>query len=349
MKILIAGYYGFGNAGDELILDVLIKNLKNREKDSKIVVLSDNPEETSINHNISSISRWNPLNLLKSLKDSDIVIVGGGGLFQDMTSNLSLYYYLSIIWLAKIFKKKIFVCAVSINELSGLNKILMGYVLKQADRITVRENESKDFLVKIGCPEGIIEVTADIVFLKEINTGYQAHRNRKIAFILRAEPDAGENGGVFAELADFFIESMRSEVMFIPFHMEEDQCYIKGIMNRMKNKSVLVRWKNPDEIIAIFQEVGLVVSQRLHGLILSALNGIPFLGLSGDSKITRFLKEFEQKKIYRNSHLSSSEIKNELEDTWSKRENISKKIHSLLPAFKSRAQRNFQLLFESIK
>ena len=44
-KIVISGYYGFDNFGDEAILSVLLNRL--RQFDSEIVVLSKNPRKTA--------------------------------------------------------------------------------------------------------------------------------------------------------------------------------------------------------------------------------------------------------------------------------------------------------------
>ncbi|MBD3360226.1 polysaccharide pyruvyl transferase CsaB, partial [Candidatus Peregrinibacteria bacterium] len=54
MKIVIAGNYGAGNLGDEMILEGMIKIIKSSSPDSEITALSASPEETSKKHNINS-------------------------------------------------------------------------------------------------------------------------------------------------------------------------------------------------------------------------------------------------------------------------------------------------------
>ena len=48
-KILISGYYGFANAGDEAMLTAIIESLRQVEKNVELTVLSGNPEDTALN------------------------------------------------------------------------------------------------------------------------------------------------------------------------------------------------------------------------------------------------------------------------------------------------------------
>lgn len=48
-KILLSGYYGYNNAGDEAILKSIIANIKKIDKNADITVLSDNIEFTKEN------------------------------------------------------------------------------------------------------------------------------------------------------------------------------------------------------------------------------------------------------------------------------------------------------------
>jgi hypothetical protein len=45
--ILIAGYYGYGNAGDEATLSAMLADLHGRGEDLEYIVVSGNPPETA--------------------------------------------------------------------------------------------------------------------------------------------------------------------------------------------------------------------------------------------------------------------------------------------------------------
>src|SRR5262245_48882345 len=108
MKVLVAGYYGFGNLGDELILSVLLQELKTVYADVSAVVLSDRPHYTQTLHKVKAVSRWNPFSLFWQMLRADLFVLGGGGLLQDKTSSRSLHYYLLLVVCARLLRKYVF-------------------------------------------------------------------------------------------------------------------------------------------------------------------------------------------------------------------------------------------------
>ena len=75
MKILISGYFGYENFGDEALLYSLIKSLINLgAKNQNITVLSNNPAVTSKQFNVKSINRWNIVDFINALLSHNILI-----------------------------------------------------------------------------------------------------------------------------------------------------------------------------------------------------------------------------------------------------------------------------------
>ena len=56
-KVLISGYYGFGNIGDEAILQTMVETLKKLDKALEITVLSHQPEDTMDKFDVKSVNR----------------------------------------------------------------------------------------------------------------------------------------------------------------------------------------------------------------------------------------------------------------------------------------------------
>ena len=59
-RVLVSGYYGFGNAGDEAILMAIVESIKKLNKDIEITALSAAPEKTLDMHGIRAVTRTNP-------------------------------------------------------------------------------------------------------------------------------------------------------------------------------------------------------------------------------------------------------------------------------------------------
>ena len=82
-SVLLTGYYGFGNTGDEAILAALVAGLRLRLPTARIVVLSGDPGQTRDRHGVDAIAWRDPLAIAQEVRKCGLVVIGGGGLFQD--------------------------------------------------------------------------------------------------------------------------------------------------------------------------------------------------------------------------------------------------------------------------
>lgn len=144
-NVVISGYYGYGNFGDEAILYTLIQKLNSYDAD--ITVLSGNPDFTTLNYYVKSVKNFSLHKVIKAIKQSDILISGGGSLLQDATSLKSLLYYLSIIALGLCFRKKVIIFAQGIGPVNNrVAAMLTGFLLKRCEYVSVRDENSLKLL-----------------------------------------------------------------------------------------------------------------------------------------------------------------------------------------------------------
>jgi len=258
-----------------------------------------------------------------------------------------LYYYLGIMLLGKLFGKKVFIYAAGVNALKRINKFLVISSFKLAHGITVREADSRDLLFKWGFKKDKIIVTADPVMLKEVKNGRAPNGKPNIVFILRPPHKGKMPVELFAKLADAIHKRLNSNTIFIPFHPEKDMEFTLSVMQSMNVKPTLVQWKEFSDIYDTVGSADLVISQRLHGLILAVLYGIPVIGISNDTKIDRFLKELGQKNISLLTEDNFYSVLAVILDMWEWREEFKKNAKKILPDFKLRAKKNSELPFLS--
>ena len=279
------------------------------------------------------------MKLVWALRNTDILISGGGGLFQDNTGNLSLYYYLMIIAIAKLFRKKVFLYAVGINELKPLNRFLTVFILKHADRITVRENFSYDMLTQWGCSQKNMDVTADPVLYKEVPINNFRTTQPKVAFVLRPpKKNSAQVADIFAKLCDSLSQRIDANIVFIPFHSAMDLQFTLLVMNSMRSKARLTQWSKAHELYDIFSEMDMVISQRLHALILASIYKIPLVGISEDQKLERFLRELGQKNITGLSEANPYSLLAVIADVWEWRDEFRKNSGNILPSLRLRSR-----------
>ncbi len=85
MKIVVSGYYGFGNAGDEAILEAMLRDVRALAPAVRVVVLSGDPADTSARFGVEAVPRMNPGAVMRALRGADLFLSGGGSLLQDAT------------------------------------------------------------------------------------------------------------------------------------------------------------------------------------------------------------------------------------------------------------------------
>ena len=300
-KILISGYYGFGNAGDEALLSSILQALLELEPHADITVISGNPTETLSTHKVKAIGRFDMWKIYQAVHSCDMLISGGGSLLQDVTSTRSLYYYLSIIALANTLGKRVMIYAQGIGPLrKSLARATVGRVLNKVSMITVRDHASKEELLSLGIHDVPMAVTADAVLGmhpvdtkagRDILASYGVSISRPIVGVsVRSWKDCTEYQSTLAEALDQIQSIKDAQIVFIPMQHREDTMEAEAIAKQMRTKStVLSDAYSTTELLSLSSCVDVMIGIRLHALVFSALMETPCLGISYDPKILNFL------------------------------------------------------------
>lgn len=302
-KIFLFGYYGFQNTGDEAILEAIIKLIKKTTPSVGLTVLSYKAKETMEKYHVDAVSRNSFKDVVKAIRDSDVVISGGGSILQDVTSSRSLLYYSAIILLAKKMGKKVMFYGNGFGPITRyLNKKLVKHIINQVDVITVRDYQSKEYMQSLGIKREIT-VTADIAFALEI--GDEENQNiflqekmdvtkKWVGISVRDWKGEKHFKEVIAKTADYLM-SRNYGVVFIPMQFPSDVNTSKEIANMMqKVPKILEKQYNPREMIGMISNLDFLLGMRLHSLIFAAIAEVPMIGLVYDAKIKNFLKLVNQ-------------------------------------------------------
>ncbi len=138
MNILICGYIGGGNCGDEAICDRLLSEI--RRFGHSPVILSLSPKESALLHTSPALPRYSPA-VIGGLRKFDLFILGGGTLLQEQTSRRSAVYYLSLAALAAFFGKP-WVLIGGIDPLTGAVRGYAERILPTATAFFLRDRDS---------------------------------------------------------------------------------------------------------------------------------------------------------------------------------------------------------------
>lgn len=306
-EILISGYYGFKNSGDDALLLAIIQDIKREYPKAGITVLSCNPEETSRIYGVRSINRLNIFRIIPAMMKAKLLISGGGTLIQDGTSSKSLWYYLSVISAAKKLGVKVMLYANGIGPISREHNIKRTRkILNKVDLITLRDRLSETELKQIGVTKPKTIVTADPAFTLEASSKDKGRAILKQAGVdlqkkcfcisvrrWKTIPPGFEEA--VAGAADYAAEKYGFFPVFLPMQLKKDYDISKRIAGKMKNRAVVLDQNyTAGDMLSIIANTQLCIGMRLHTLIYAASQCTPLVGLVYDPKISGFMEDMRQ-------------------------------------------------------
>ncbi|ATP38995.1 polysaccharide pyruvyl transferase CsaB [Solibacillus sp. R5-41] len=300
MHIVLSGYYGFDNVGDEAILFSIVHALRKWQPDVDITVLSNNPVSTAKTYGVNTVNRWKLKEISQVLKQADGLISGGGSLMQDQTGMKSIPYYCGIIRIAKFHKKPVFVYAQGMGPINQkISQLLVKNTFKKVEQITVRDEASKQLLADIGVENSVSIVPDPVMGLdaKAFRSDWLAQQtfdNGYITVSVRDWPSAVQFKRKIADSLDLLARDGKT-IVFIPMHGEHDEKSSNALAALMQEKSIVAPGNvSIEEKIHIIGQSDLLIGMRLHSLIFSAIQATPFIALSYDPKIDAFAEIAKQ-------------------------------------------------------
>jgi polysaccharide pyruvyl transferase CsaB len=292
-KVVLSGYYGFGNGGDEALLLSLLQMLPDSVEP---VVLSQTPSQTSDRYEVRSCARMDPWGVKQCLSEARAFIWGGGSLLQDRTSWQSPLYYLSLMGWAQQFHLITLAWAQGIGPLQYFwSRGLSRRCLQACTAISVRDQSTHQLLNtwKIAHVMG-----SDPVWLlrgKSFDAQPQA-REATIALVLRAHPQLTSSR--FACLTQALQQvqaETHSTILLVPFQWQDpdhspDVEIAYQIQKSFPKKSEILLLQDPRHLRQCFNGIRLVITMRYHGLVMAAAAGCRCFGLSYDPKVSGLLE-----------------------------------------------------------
>lgn len=309
--IIISGYYGFKNMGDDSLLKSMIDGIRALRPDAKITVLSNSPKLTTESCRVRAINRFNLPKIAREMRSAKLLISGGGSLLQDGTSKKSLFYYVTIMRMAKRAGLKLMLYANGLGPLvDSSSRKLAAEIMAKADYISLREDRSRQLARELGIPGSKLRPSADPAFLtKPCESEWTEYIEKRDGIAERCfvvSVKEGDNFGdkksrggsdLVGRLAGDIREiAQRYSLMplFVPMHNGKDMDITEALAKRVGYGKILPHL-TASELCAILPRCELVIGTRLHMLIFAAAMGVPMIGVSYDPKIDAFLDYIGQR------------------------------------------------------
>ncbi len=318
-KVLVSGYIGFNNFGDEAIFLALSTHLK--QLGYEISVLCNNKKEVKKKYNVKTYNYKKPAQILKAIMNCDILISGGGSLLQNKTSNLSLFYYLFIILIAKLFFKKTIIFAQGIEPIKGkVQTLITKNILKTTDFISVRDKNSFNLLKNWGLsPMLVSDPVYSIVQNIEIC-------NEKKDIIVQLRDFKGMDDIFLENLANAIKKANQNneKINVFSFQDEIDEKICKKFIEILKKYNIKAEYisnKSINETIEIVNRAKYMISTRLHGVLISHALKTKTFALIYDKKIETIANELNIENIDINNY-EPKELETKLTNFFTKEKEI---------------------------
>ncbi len=305
VKVCVSGYYGFKNFGDEAILSVLTKHLK----DADVTVFSSDPQFTEEIYGVKSVRSFDLRKVIETIKNTDVLISGGGSLLQDVTSLKSLVYYSLIIALGLLFNKKVIIFAQGIGPINNkFAQIIVKNLLKQCQLVTVRDENSLKLLENWGIDARLVcdpIYSLDIERLETQNTvGIQLREFKTV------------NYNLLQKLA-MFVSAKFSDKKVEIFSLQEAQdlelCkkfekILHSINSEIKTEIVT------DNIIERISMLEYLIAMRFHAILCALKCGVKTCAVNYDIKVEKLAQDAQLPLLSMDAHENLEQIYDKLQN-----------------------------------
>ncbi|MHB8636811.1 MAG: polysaccharide pyruvyl transferase family protein [Fimbriimonadaceae bacterium] len=294
-RILLAGYFGAGNLGDDSIMQGYVLGMRSAGMDEEFEVLSGSPDSTQRYYNLQGYDRKNSRQISEAIAHCDMLVFPGGSIFQDATSTRSVKYYQELVSRAKRAGKKVLLLGQGVGPLTSFfGKRLAAEAFKAADAVSVRDPASLTTLKALGVTRPI-QVTADSAFLlppppEATGEIFGVAGMRSIGISPRPFGKSKETVALFSDLCGLLFRAQMVPVL-IEMDRIEDGLLIDEIEKKSGGRISHIRKID----VASTAQTRLarmdgLIAMRLHAAILAATVGVAPLIVSYDPKTVAFAK-----------------------------------------------------------
>ena len=309
VRVVLAGWYGAGNLGDELLLQIIAGWV--RDGGGIPVAISTHPDYTQRVLGIDAVGYGDLPAIVEALADADLFVLGGGGLFQDYNEfdaeslarfpawNVS--QYAQFLLLADELGLPTLALAQGVGPLRGPEgRQIAADVFSRAHGVSVRDTDSAQLLRDIGVQREAI-VAPDPAWSWPIPPRQgpalrqrypQLGNGPVLAMILRDWPFDPEWERHCVGALQQAIPAQWG-VLWLDFHRPPDAAVsghseiAQRVVDHLSDTGAQVVWEGVtvDDAAQLLGQCNACVAMRLHGLLLAVAAGLPVVSIEYDGKV----------------------------------------------------------------
>lgn len=317
-KIGLVGYYEQKNFGDDLLAVLFYKKLA--ETTGKEVIVCDCSDELQKSLGFTTSKTWK-----KNIHECSYVIFGGGGVLGELKrSRLSWRIFLDYFKKVRELRKKriphSFIAVGAGPIRSPISKMLVKYIVRSADMVVLRDEESYNELLGIGIKKGKLYVGIDYALsLKHDDIPIESSKYIDTFLKDLPKPVLGVNlcnfnchNGVLCiddiekhiqqlVLQAYKNRKIRSIVIIVSMeNMPELLGAIKMLDGVSCSNAKVYLHKNVWDTCSLISKIDFLFTMKLHLSIVSYILKTPVFCVGYHPKIERFYRQINKMECYEN-------------------------------------------------
>ncbi|WP_103866239.1 polysaccharide pyruvyl transferase family protein [Aquimarina sp. I32.4] len=311
------GYFGFKNFGDDLMLVNALNHLDLIKRNNTYIVFvaedyySEQKAFTSFKNIKVKYIRLTPLiNYIciyyYAFISREAFWIGGTSLYESSAANLD-----GIVWLNKVinkfqlFGKNFSFCNIGIGDFTsekGLN--LYKQIVNKSKRFSCRDHVSLMKLKNFFPEKPNVFEGGDLACLLESSFFNRDPKSIVFCGHFQYQDDESVVETYSAILND--ICKGKEKVLFMPMHQgtQSDNQFHNKVSQKLTTPFEIINYS--DDLFKYMSQAKIVISMRLHGLVLADILGIPNIGISYHDKVSIYIKSTNTLVEYRNKKVKEN-------------------------------------------
>ncbi|WP_197046703.1 polysaccharide pyruvyl transferase family protein [Oceanobacillus salinisoli] len=380
-KVIVQGYYGALNTGDDLILESISNNIKKNHPNTVVMVAGFNRRNITLRQGYYSLPRTDVYRMEKFIKEADLLIYGGGGLLNDYSFNNSagvadffdsfpvgLTGMGIIPTMANIHEVPRMYFALGVGPLRNPEaRKFAKFLVNQMSVVTVRDQYSKDLLESIDGINNEVIKTSDPTYMLDYPGTDLADKyleknninpNEKLVLVTLREWKGNpiDFEEKMAKYLDAIISQSGYSVLFLPYQFgtgnSDDNRIHRKVLDSMTKKDKTYIYEHEgdyEEFLSLIGKAELVISMRLHGSILANRFGVPSIGFNYDNKVLAHYQNMNMTKYLLDLDFDTDYAVNLFAELKLNRDYISKEITEYVFREREESSKTFNYAVELLK
>ena len=316
-QVIVSGFYGATNVGDELILRAIASALHASDAALQVKVAAENPAAVERDHGLQAFFGKNQNEALHHVRTACAIVVGGGGLWHDYSfarsggltgifqePQLSMASYAALPMLGRFFNVPCHVIGMGVGPITTPDAFrMLRFVADLAETIHVRDEPSLALLAKAGVSQGKAFMAPDVVYALKLPSVKPAATLRHlkadgytiVGINLRpwAPCDEADLSARVMQALQVLGPAIKLAIVTLPMQ-NADNTTLAHFVATLPEQVQHVAVKAPltlDDLLSTLIACDMVIAMRLHTCLLAHRLRKPVIGLAYDPKVD---SHFEQ-------------------------------------------------------